>query len=59
VNPYAPSPEQQQANDEVLARAIALIYQPLTREQRRQVDRDAARARGLLAWDRTREQGHP
>jgi hypothetical protein len=59
MNPYTPSAEQQQANDEALARAIALIYQPLTREQQRQVDRDAARARGLLAWDRMREQGRP
>ena len=57
MNPYTPSPEQQQANDEALARAIALIYQPLTWRQRREVDRQVAAVRGLLAYQDRRRRG--
>lgn len=59
ANPYTPTPEQQAENDEALRRAIAWIYQPLTREQQRAADRDAAQAAGLLNWGRKLEKGHP
>jgi hypothetical protein len=59
ANPYAPTPEQQAANDQAIRDAIALINRPLTRQEQREADRLTARAVGLLNYQRKLERGHP
>jgi hypothetical protein len=57
ANRYTPTPEQQEANDQAVREAVALIYRPLTWQQQRQADRAAGVVRRLEHLKRNRKQG--
>jgi hypothetical protein len=59
ANRYAPDDAQRKANDQAVRLAVALIYQPLTRQQQREVHQLTARALGILAWSQKVERSRP